>query len=526
MDTKALRQKILDLAIRGKLVPQDPNDEPASVLLERIRVQKQQMVKEGKLKAKDIKNDTVIFVGEDNLHYEKFQDGSVKCIEDEIPFEIPQGWEWTRLGNIAIIKGGKRIPKGMGFSDSKTGHIYIRVVDMKNNSVNLNNLKYISNEVFEHIQNYTVEKNDLYITIAGTIGEVGEIPEELDGMNLTENAAKITSIQIDKSFLCLLLQSDFAKKQFNNKTYQVAMPKLGLERIQSVLIPICGIKAQLKIIASVKQMLNNIESIHANKSDIIEDIRLIKSRILDLAIRGKLVPQDPNDEPASVLLERIRAEKEELIKQGKIKRDKKESVIFKGEDNSYYLCKNGKKLLASDVAGFELPNGWDWLTLNDICTVGSGKTPPLNLVSFTGTIPYFKISDMNILGNELYMTKAENYVNADYEGVIYKAGSFIFPKNGGAVLTNKKRILKTNSAVDLNTGVISPTQLIDNNFAFFLFLSVDMKKLYKGSTIPTIDLKTIGNLMFALPPLEEQKRIAREIEICFSVLDKISERLT
>ncbi|MBQ3544469.1 MAG: restriction endonuclease subunit S, partial [Lachnospiraceae bacterium] len=103
MDTKALRQKILDLAIRGKLVPQDPNDEPASVLLERIRAEKQQMVKEGKLKAKDIKNDTIIYKGEDNLHYEKFQDGTVKCIEDEIPFEVPEGWAWTRVSSLVQI---------------------------------------------------------------------------------------------------------------------------------------------------------------------------------------------------------------------------------------------------------------------------------------------------------------------------------------------------------------------------------------------------------------------------------------
>ena len=109
MDTKALRQKILDLAIRGKLVPQDPNDEPASVLLERIREQKKQMVKEGTLKAKDIKNDSVIFIGEDSLHYEKFTNGTVKCIEDEIPFELPEGWAWTRLASILSLSSGKSI---------------------------------------------------------------------------------------------------------------------------------------------------------------------------------------------------------------------------------------------------------------------------------------------------------------------------------------------------------------------------------------------------------------------------------
>lgn len=132
MDTKALRQKVLDLAIRGKLVPQNPNDEPASVLLERIRQQKQQMVKEGKLKAKDIKNDTIIFVGEDNLHYEKFADGSVKCIEDEIPFELPEGWAWTRLGNLcaAIQYGLSNSAESMG------SHKFLRITDIQNGIVN------------------------------------------------------------------------------------------------------------------------------------------------------------------------------------------------------------------------------------------------------------------------------------------------------------------------------------------------------------------------------------------------------
>ncbi|MBP3267268.1 MAG: hypothetical protein J6M07_02940, partial [Ruminococcus sp.] len=127
MDTKALRQKILDLAIRGKLVPQDPNDEPASVLLERIRAEKQQMVKDGKLKAKDIKNDTVIFLGDDNLHYEKFPDGTVKCIEDEIPFELPEGWEWTRLGNLSFS-----IQYGLSNSAEPQGtHRLLRITDIQ-----------------------------------------------------------------------------------------------------------------------------------------------------------------------------------------------------------------------------------------------------------------------------------------------------------------------------------------------------------------------------------------------------------
>ncbi|MDY4196060.1 MAG: restriction endonuclease subunit S, partial [Peptoniphilaceae bacterium] len=329
MDTKALRQKILDLAIRGKLVPQDPNDEPASVLLERIRAEKQQMVKDGKLKAKDIKNDTVIFKGDDNLHYEQFADGSVKCIEDEIPFELPDGWAWCRIRNIASVKGGKRLPKGESFSDDVTDHVYIRVTDMKNRTINTFGLKYISEEVFAKIQSYTIGKNDLYVTIAGTIGVVGEVPEILDGMNLTENAVKVCNIIINKTFLCYVMLSELVQQQFQDKTHQVAMPKLALERILGTLIPVCPVKEQQLIVFSIKSALQIADTIEIQKDALFELVSATKSKILGLAIRGKLVPQDPNDESASVLLERIRAEKEELIKQGKIKRDKKESVIFK-----------------------------------------------------------------------------------------------------------------------------------------------------------------------------------------------------
>ena len=140
MDTKALRQKILDLAIRGKLVPQDPSDEPASVLLEKIREEKARMVKEGKLKKKDIKNDSIIYVGDDNLHYEKFQDGTVKCIEDEIPFEIPDGWVWTRLGNLCAA-----IQYGLSNSaEPKGSHKFLRITDIQNGMVNWDAVPFTS----------------------------------------------------------------------------------------------------------------------------------------------------------------------------------------------------------------------------------------------------------------------------------------------------------------------------------------------------------------------------------------------
>ncbi len=313
----------------------------------------------------------------------------MKCIEDEIPFELPEGWAWCRVRDIAAVKGGKRLPKGVGFSPCRTAHAYIRVTDMKNHSINTDDLKYISEEVFLQIKNYTISKDDLYVTIAGTIGVAGEVPTELDGMNLTENAVKITNIRINKTYLCLIIQSDFVQQQFQDKTHQVAMPKLALERILSTLIPVCTITTQSAMVSKFVEMDSLINQIREEKEILAKTVSLTKSKILDLAIRGKLVPQDPADEPASVLLERIRAEKEELIKQGKIKRDKKESVIFKGEDNSYY--------------GIHLPDSWDWASLREIAlsiSDGSHNPPPDN-GSGIPLLSAANINDNSILMNEI-----------------------------------------------------------------------------------------------------------------------------
>ena len=196
MTADQLRKSILQQAIQGKLVPQAPNDEPASVLLERIREEKARLVEEKKIKKE--KNPSVIFRGEDNSYYEKFTlSGEVKCIDEEIPFEIPNGWEWCRLGDITSITGGKRVPVGYSLTNQNTGYKYIRVADMKQYSVRNNDVHYISKEIYSLIKNYTISKDDLYITVAGTIGVVGEIPIEFDGANLTENANKNSIYSIE-----------------------------------------------------------------------------------------------------------------------------------------------------------------------------------------------------------------------------------------------------------------------------------------------------------------------------------------
>ena len=526
MDTKALRQKILDLAIRGKLVPQDPNDEPASVLLERIRAQKQQMVREGKLKSKDIKDDTVIFVGEDNLHYEKLPDGSVKCIEDEIPFELPEGWAWCRVRDIAVVKGGKRLPKGASFSEEKTDHAYIRVTDMKNHSVNITDLRYISEDTFSAIKNYTISKDDLYVTIAGTIGVVGEVPALLDGMNLTENAVKITDIAINKSFLCVVLQTEFVQQQFQDKTHQVAMPKLALERILSTLIPICSREQQEKIVVKIQTCDGFLSSIDAEKDDLQKTVALTKSKILDLAIRGQLVPQDPNDEPASVLLERIRAEKEALIKAGKLKRDKKESVIFRGDDNSYYLQTGNLIESLSDWGFDDLPDSWAICCLGEICDYG-------NCINV----------ETDSIDDDAWMLDLED-IEKDTGKVLVRvkkrdrnAASTKHQFHAGQVLYSKLRpYLNKVVLADQDgfcTSEILPLEfecIVVPEYARYYLMSPAFLRYANhcsyGVKMPRLGTADGKKAIVPLPPYKEQERIVKAVHKTFALLDSIAESLS
>lgn len=339
MDTKALRQKILDLAIRGKLVPQDPNDEPASVLLERIRAEKQQMVKDGKLKAKDIKNDTVIFKGDDNLHYEQFADGTVKCIEDEIPFELPEGWAWARLGALAHYKKGpfgSSITKAMFVPESKDA---IKVYEQKN-AINKNDTLgnyFVTKEKYEELKGFEVFPGDIIVSCAGTIGETFVMPNSMRKGIINQALMKISLFDSSIKDFYLIYFDCKLKALANEQGYGMALKNIPpFDILKQYLVPLPPLPEQRRIIDKINIVSNVLTAIDNHIDKLSIDISNVKSKILDLAIRGKLVPQDPNDEPASVLLERIRAEKEELIKQGKIKRDKKESVIFKGDDNSYY----------------------------------------------------------------------------------------------------------------------------------------------------------------------------------------------
>ena len=248
---ETLKKSILHEAVQGKLVPQDPSDEPAEALLERIRAEKQRLIKEGKIK-KD-KHESVIF-RRDNSHYEKL-DGVERCIDDELPFEIPDNWRWCRLGTIAAVLGGKRIPAGRKLTECNTGHVYIRVSDMTDGSVSTDRLLYVPEDIYPSISRYIINKDDVFITVAGTIGRVGKIPDELDGANLTENADRLVLAGVNQDWLIKVLQSGLIQEQIAEATTQVGQPKLAIARIERFLIPLPPLAEQHRIVQRIEELL-------------------------------------------------------------------------------------------------------------------------------------------------------------------------------------------------------------------------------------------------------------------------------
>ena len=251
---KLLKKSILQEAVQGKLVPQDENDEPASVLLERIRAEKQKLIKEGKIK-KD-KHESIIF-RRDNSHYEKL-DGIERCIDDEIPFDIPKSWCWTRLSSIASVLGGKRISAGRRLTTENTGHVYIRVSDMKDGWVSTDNLQYVPEDIFPGISKYIINKEDVFITVAGTIGRVGKIPSELDGANLTENADRLVFSILEQDWLILELQSSLIQTQIIEATTKVGQPKLAIARIENLLVALPPLSEQRRIVEKKRELFDKI----------------------------------------------------------------------------------------------------------------------------------------------------------------------------------------------------------------------------------------------------------------------------
>ena len=526
MNGKQLKNSILQWAIQGKLVPQDPNDEPASVLLDKIRQEKERLIKEKKIKRD--KNASIIYRGEDNSYYEKIlATGEVKCIDEEIPFEIPTSWSWARLGNLIDIKGGKRLPAGYKLTDNKTDHIYIRVSDMQDGTIVSKDLKYITDDVYNQIQNYTIGKDDLYLTIVGsTIGKAGLVPKMFDNMNLTENAVKLTNIPINKYFLLYYVRSGYAQSQFRDNTKQVGQPKLAIFRIANTLVPIPPFAEQTKIVSKIEytlHLVNHFSNLQEQLHDIDTDIyRDLKKSILQEAIQGKLVPQIAEEGTAKELLELIKAEKQKLVKEGKLKKSAlNDSVIFRGDDNKYYEQIGKKCLDITDEIPFVIPETWQWVRIRDVFQLNpKNEAEDEKLVAF---IPMEKIS----AGYKSDFTFDTTKWGTIKKGFTHFAnGDVAFAKITPCFQNRKSAIFH-----DLPNGIGAGTtelkvlrpygNTIDRWYLLYFLESpyfIDEAKFKGTANQQRIVVGYLEDKLFPLPTQKEQQRIVEKIEQLMQLL--------
>lgn len=358
------------------------------------------------------------------MHYEKFADGSVKCIEDEIPFELPEGWAWARLGCLT-----NAIQYGLSNSAEITGNYrLLRITDIQDGCVNWDSVPFTSTEEPEK---YLLNRGDIVFARTGaTVGKsflISDLPYDSVYASYLIRIRLISGISAN--YIYQFFNSYCYWEQVTGKTVGVGQPNCNGTSLKELFIPLPPQNEQNRIVPVADNLLKIADIISIEREKLIELINKTKSKILDLAIRGQLVPQNPDDEPASVLLERIRAEKEELIKQGKIKRDKKESIIFKGEDNSYYE-KIGKSVSKIDAEiPFALPEGWEWRKLGSLCS--SIQYGLNNSAESSGTHKLLRITD--IQNGSVNWDTVPYTTTEDPETYILKSNDIVFARTGATV---------------------------------------------------------------------------------------------
>lgn len=457
----------------------------------------------------------------------------MKCIEDEIPFELPEGWEWTRLQVICepITDGTHKTPT---YSDE--GFIFLSSKNVTSGHIDWDNIMYIPeslhNELYARL---APQKNDILLAKNGTTGVAAIVDRDcIFDIYVSLALLRIIGYIISPEYLLSTIASSTIQNYFNSSLKGIGVPNLHLEHIRTTLIPVAPINEQYRIATKLEQLLSFADNIETDKTDLQTTIQLAKSKILDLAIRGKLVPQNPDDEPASVLLDRIRAEKEELIKQGKIKRDKKESVIFRGEDNSYYEVIASKTTNIDDDLPFELPDGWEWCRLGSIMDICSSKRVLQSEWKKEG-VPFYrareivKLSETGRVDNDLFISE-EHYQNLKKDYGIPKSGDLMVSGVGTIgkvyiVCENDKFYYKDASVLCFQNTYNALYPLYAKLLIDSSFVQKQMSDNSKGTTVDTITISTATTYLCILPPINEQKRIADKVSQLFSLLDSIAENI-
>ena len=479
MDTKALRQKILDLAIHGKLVPQDPNDEPASVLLERIKAEKERLIKEGKIKRSKKSAKT-----SDTPHYEN------------VPFEVPESWVWCRLDDIVC-----ELKYGTSEKSSSVGKIAVlRMGNITNvGTIDYSNLVYSSND--EDIEQYSLEKNDLLFNRTNSSEWVGKtaIYKEEQPAIYAGYLIRIKPLLISPDYLNTVMNSGYYRDWcYDVKTDAVNQSNINAQKLSQVMIPIPPLKEQERIVAEMDKWISLIDIVKNGKGDLLTVIKQAKSKILDLAIHGKLVPQDPNDEPAIELLKRINPD-------------------FTPCDNGHYT---------------QLPDGWCVVTLKDLCEningLWKGKKEPFVNVGVIRNANFTKDFKLDYSNIEYIDVEQRTFAKRHLEN-----GDLIVEKSGGSDNNPVGRTIlyEGKSGVFSFSNFTMALRTRNNDIVLSKFLYYYILAKYQKGDMRLMQTQTTGlrnlildkflSMPIHLPPLSEQKRIIDRIETIFTSLDMI-----
>ena len=541
MNGKQLKNSILQWAIQGKLVPQDPNDEPASMLLERIRVEKEKLIKEKKIK-KD-KNESIIYRGEDNSYYEKFlATGEVKCIDEEIPFEIPQGWEWERIGNVFFVT------KLAGFEYTKfftkealSASNPIPIVRAQNVRMGFfeeNKNEAISEMLSNQLERSALNKKCLLMTFIGAgIGDTCIFPAERKN-HLAPNVAKIEPLDdsISLDYAVFALMSPCGQRGVNAIKKSTAQPSLSMETIRKLLIPIPPLKEQKCISLKLSEALPLVEKyskVQEEQNQLNVEIQyLLKKSILQEAIQGKLVPQIPEERTAQELLEQIKTEKEKLVKDGKLKKSAlTDSVIFKGDDNKYFEKNGNTEMNITDEIPFEIPDSWSWVRLNDICSyIQRGKSPKYSLIKKYPVVAQkcnqwsgFSIDKAQFIDPDTLSSYGEERILQD--------GDLMWNSTGLGTLgrmaiywssLNPYELAVADSHV---TVIRAMKKFVLPQYLYYYFTSNTVQSVIEDKSDGSTKQKelataTVKTYLVPIPPLMEQSRIISKIEQLASIMSR------
>ena len=516
MNGKQLKNSILQWAIQGKLVPQDSNDEPASVLLEKIRQEKERLIKEKKIKRD--KNASIIYRGEDNSYYEKIlATGEVKCIDEEVPFEIPKGWEWCRLVEVGKTETGTTPSKSHPeyFGD------YIPFLGPANilNSKIVNVTQGLSDIGVDYGR--IVPKNTiLQVCIGGSIGKCA-ITDKPATFNQQINS--ITPYLCNVEFVHIVLQSEYFRQAIMDKATGTATPIINRGNWETLLFPLPPINEQKRIVANITE-LTHFLGIYSNKQEELNKLnsnmyQRLKKAILQEAIQGKLVPQIAEEGTAQDLLKQIKEEKLKLVKEGKLKKSAlNDSVIFRGDDNKYYTINRNEKICIDDEIPFGIPDTWKWCRLGTLFSHCTGKA--LNASNLKGQLmTYITTSNLYWDRFELGNIKQMRFTDEEIEKCTATFGDLLVCEGGDvgrAAIWNYPYDIRIQNHIH---KLRAYKQLCTKFFFWvFYFYKATGRIGGKGIGIQGLSSKALDNILIPLPPLKEQQRIVAQIEKLFEQL--------